>query len=164
MPRDARTRESSGPGHRLSSFGWKLVPLAPIVVVGIAATLARFARIIHPYLAIDYDLRFELGMVVGQILFQWVVLAKKSWADRLECAVVLLAVSALGAALLWPLLAYHAVSAVTPRVAVGYFFAVVGVMFVAHWRLVVRARLPVHLCLTWVVYRLLLLAIVVRWR
>jgi len=152
------------PPRRLTSFGWKLLPLAPVAIVGIATTLARFARIIQPYLAIDYDLRFELGMVVGQILFQWMVLAKKTWADRLECAAVLLAVSALGAALLWPLLAFHAALAVTPLAAVAYFFAVVGVMFVAHWRLVVRTGLPVHLCATWVVYRLVLLAVVVRWR
>lgn len=136
----------------------------PFAIVGIAATLARFASIIEPYLAIHYDLRFELGMVIGQILFQWIVLVKKSWADRLECAAVLLCVSALGAALLWPLLAAHASSPVTPLVALGYFFAVVGVMFVVHWRLVVRGGLPVHLCATWVIYRLALLAVVVRWR
>ena len=154
---------AASPARRLTTLGWKLVPLVPIAIVGIATTLARFARIIQPYLAIDYDLRFELGMVVGQILFQWIVLAKQTWADRLECAAVLLAVSALGATLLWPLLAYHAASPVVPLVAVAYFVGVVGVMFVVHWRLVVRAGLPIHLCLTWVLYRLFLLSGIVRW-
>lgn len=148
---------------RLSALGWKVAPLVPVGIVGIAFTLGRFAAIIQAYLAITYDLRFELGMVVGQIVFQWAVLARKTWADRIECALVLLAVSGLGAVLLWPLLAFHAVvRPVTPLAAIGYFFAVVAVMFVVHWRLVVRAGLPTVLCATWVVYRLLLLGIIVR--
>ena len=99
-------------------------------------------------------------MVVGQVLFQWAVLWRRSWTDRLDYAVILVLVSSLGAALLWPLLLWHHRAPVRPLAAVAWFFAVVAVMFLVHLRLVKRAALPLILCLTWVVYRLLILAVI----
>ena len=136
--------------------------LAVAASLAIAKTLAGFAAIIQPYLAIEYDFWFELGMVVGQVLFQWAVLWRHSLREKLRYAGVLVLVSSVGAVLLWPLLAWHRSSAVSLSAAVGYFFAVVAVMFVVHWRLVVRLALPKVLCATWVLYRLLLLFVIVR--
>jgi hypothetical protein len=101
-------------------------------------------------------------MVTGQVLFQWCVLWRRAWSEKLDYALVLIAVSALGAALLWPLLAWNHIAPVSPLAAVAYFFAVIGVMFLAHWSLVKRTGLPLFLCGTWVVYRLLLLCVMVK--
>lgn len=128
----------------------------------IARTLAGFALVVQPYLGIHYDLWFELGMVIGQVVFQWCVMWRRSWTERVDYAFILLGVSGLGAALLWPLLLWNGRAAVTPLAAVAYFFAVVGVMFLAHWRLVARFSLPLLLCGTWVIYRLLLLLFIVK--
>ena len=133
------------------------LPLAMFIVV---ETLTAFALIIRDYLAVRYDLWFELGMVIGQVLFQWVVLWRRSWTERLDYAVILVFISGLGAALLWPLLLWNRLAPVRPLAAVAYFFAVVAVMFVVHLRLVRRAALPLVLCATWVVYRLLILLVV----
>jgi len=141
---------------------WIALFAVPFAIALIARALAAFAVIIAPYLAIHYDVRFEIGMVVGQVLFQWCVLWRRSWSERLDYALILIAISGLGAALLCPLLAYDHLSPVTPLAAVAWFFAVVGVMFVAHAWLVKRAGLPLVLCGTWVVYRLLLLLVVVK--
>jgi hypothetical protein len=136
--------------------------VVPLAIALIAKTLALFAAIIEPYLAIHYDVRFELGMVIGQVLFQWCVLWRRPWSEKLDYALVLIAVSTLGAALLWPLLLWNHVARVSPQAAVLWFFVVVGVMFVAHWQLVKKVGAPLVLCGTWVVYRLLLLLIVVK--
>lgn len=138
------------------------VVLAAVGVVATAKTLAAFASIIQQYLAIKYDLWFELGMVVGQVLLQWCVLWRRSWRERLHYAGTLILVSTVGSMLLWPLLLLHHVAGVIPRVAVFYFFAVVAVMFALHWQLVHRRGLPMRLCATWVVYRLLILAVVLK--
>lgn len=140
---------------------WLFLAVVPSIAV-IAKTLAAFAGIIQPYLAIHYDLRFELGMVIGQVLFQWCVLWRRPWGERLDYALILVGVSGLGAALLWPLLLWNHLAPLTPLAAVAYFFAVVGVMFLAHWKMVQRAGLPLILCATWVVYRLFLLLAVVK--
>ena len=135
----------------------------PLVVAFVAATLARFVTLIRPYLAVEYDVRVECAMVTGQVLFQWLVLWTRTWAVRLEYGLLVLGVSTLGAALLLPLLAYGATTPVSAGQATGYFFAVVGVMFVAHARLLQRLELPSHLTATWVLYRLFLLGVLVRW-
>jgi hypothetical protein len=134
----------------------------PVAIVIIAKTLAAFAAIIQTHLAIQYDLWFELGMVLGQVVFQWLVLWRRPWDDKLRYALILIAISGLGAALLWPLLLWHRLAPVGAVVALLYFFSVVAIMFIAHWRLVKRAKLPTILCVTWVVYRLLILLVVVK--
>lgn len=136
----------------------------PIAILFIAKTLATFATIIAAHLRIQYDFWFELGMVIGQVLFQWAVMWRRSWTERIRYAFVLIFVSLLGATLLWPMLGYHLrVSTLSPLLATAYFFGVVGVMFAVHWWLVKkREKLPVILCATWVVYRLLILAYVLK--
>jgi hypothetical protein len=86
--------------------------------------------------------------------------AGRDRVDRQD--VILIGVSGLGASLLWPLLLWNHRAAVTALAAVAYFFVVVSVMFVAHWQLVKRAGLPLVLCGTWVLYRLLLLLVIVK--
>lgn len=139
------------------------VVLAVVASVLIAKSLSAFAAIIRGYLAIDYNLWFELGMVVGQVLFQWCVLWRRTWKERIDYAGVLILVSSIGALLLVPLLLLHRAAPVTPVLAVGYFFTVVAVMFGVHLALVMRLALPKILCATWVLYRLCILAYVVRW-
>ena len=138
------------------------VPLALVATVGIARTLAAFAVIIRPYLAIDYDLWFEIGMVVGQVLFQWCVLWRQTWRERFDYAGVLVLVSSIGAVLLWPLLLWNRGTPVSPLPAVIYFSAVVSLMFIVHVALVMRRKLPKVVCATWVFYRLILLLVVVK--
>lgn len=144
-------------------FGRTTALVLPLAALVVARTLAAFATIIRDFLTVQYDLWFELGMVIGQVAFQWAVLWRRTWTDRLDYAVILVFVSSLGAALLWPLLLWNHFAPVRPLVAVAHFFAVVAVMFAVHARLVARTALPLVLCATWVAYRLLILAVVLPW-
>ncbi len=141
--------------------GLKAIALFVLAVVVIAKTLAAFAVLVRGYLAVHYDWKLELGLVVGQVLFQWMVLLRRTWQERFSYAWVVIAVSSLGAALLWPLLVLAKFA--SPLAAVGYFFCVVAVMFAVHARLVGRHGLPWWLSGTWVVYRAILLVVLVRW-
>lgn len=125
-----------------------------------AFALGSFAKIIQGYLAVRYDYRTELLMVVGQVGFQWLFMSDSTWAARRTYAILALSVSMIGSVLLLPLIAIHSASAVSPFFATTWFFGVVGVIFLVHHAFIVRARLPLHLTLTWVLYRLLLLAYV----
>lgn len=106
--------------------------------------------------------------MLGQVAFQWAFLLRHPREQKLSYAWILIAISSLGAILLWPMLALIAWTTAFARASVlfplGWFFAVVGIMFVVHWRLVVRVHLPKWLCATWVIYRLCLLVFLVRWR
>jgi hypothetical protein len=145
-----------------SRFGPYSFLLFAILIPAIGLTLAAFARIIQVYLAITYSLWFELAMVTGQVLFQWVALLRNSWRDRFDYAWILILVSSLGAVLLWPLLAWNASTPVAPFTAVLYFMGVVAVLFAAHAWLVHRVALPLYLCATWVLYRLAILWFAVK--
>lgn len=157
---EPRAAEPAAEMRRDLRFGrWTGLAL-PFAALVTAWTLAGFARIVQDHLTVQYDLWFEIGMVFGQVAFQWVVLWRGTWTDRLDYAVILVFVSSLGAALLWPLLVLNTIDPVRPLVAILYFFAVVAVMFAVHLINVARAGLPWVLCATWVVYRLLILAVV----
>lgn len=135
--------------------------IAAIAVISLV--LSRTAIILQPVLAFAYDSRFELVMVIGQVLFQWCFLARETWARRWDYALQVIGVSLLGAILLAPLVLFHAWQPVGLLPGLAYFFAVVGVMFVAHiWRMKVRG-LPWWLCVTWVLYRCILLVFIVKW-
>jgi hypothetical protein len=159
----SKSESEPDPEPEKPALDWRVASfLISIATFVIAKTLSSFALIIQQYLAIKYDLWFELGMVVGQVVFQWCVLWRRSWRERYDYALILIAISSLGAVLLWPLLLMNHISPASPRVAIGYFFIVVGIMFAVHWMLVVRAKLPKIVCATWVVYRLLILAFILK--
>jgi hypothetical protein len=126
--------------------------------IGISSfALGSFATIIQEYLAIQYDYSAEALMVMGQVGFQWLFMAKCSWLERKGYAIIALTVSMIGSLLILPLVAYHNFFTTSSVWATVYFFIVVGVIFVIHHRLVVRKKLPTILTYTWVLYRLSLL-------
>lgn len=143
-------------------IGWRHLPVALVAMFLTAKTLAAVAMIIRPFLRIDYDLWFELGMVTGQVVVQWAVLWRRTWRERIDYAAVLVLVSFIGAALLWPLLAWNHGHPVAPLMGVLYFFGVVGVIFAIHVTFVMRLSLPKILCVTWVLYRLAILAVAAK--
>lgn len=147
----------------LPKWTWRAL-LLPISILITALVLTRFAEIIRPVLAVRYSWWLEAGMVAGQVLFQWLFLAGRGWAVRWDYAALVLLVSLEGAVLLLPLLAWqHWAGPVGLLPALGYFFMVVGLMFLDHWRRVKAAGLPAHLCFSWVLYRCLLLLFLVKW-
>jgi len=130
-----------------------------VVAIGVSAfALASFARLIPSYLAVGYDYRTEALVVSGQVLFQWMFMGRCSCPQRGKYAVIALTISLLGSILLFPLLAYGAIFGVAEPLAAVYFFGVVAIIFAAHHHLVKAEGLPAVLAVTWVLYRLLLLA------
>ncbi|MBN9160473.1 MAG: hypothetical protein J0I07_05895 [Myxococcales bacterium] len=150
------------PSESVRPIGWKAAVLVPVAIALIAWTVSGFAAIVQPYLAVRYDLWFEVAMIVGQVLVQWSVLWRRSWRERIDYAILFLIVSSVGAVLLWPLLALNRLAPVTVPVALGWLAIVVAVMFPVHWTLVRRAKLPVALSATWAVYRVLLVLAIVK--
>jgi hypothetical protein len=70
-----------------------------------------------------------------------------------------------GSMLLIPLLAYSSIFEISEIAAVGYFFGVVAILFLAHHKLIKSEKLSSILTLTWVIYRLLLLAyLIIPWQ
>ncbi len=126
-----------------------------------AIVLSKYAILLKGYIQIEYDWWFELCVVFGQILFQWIFIFKKGWELKMEYAFNLLAVSTLGAIVLTPVLLINKFYAVTNIAALGYFFIVVGFMFLEHRRRVNSLELPTFICYTWILYRLIILVCII---
>ena len=138
----------------------KILILIPylLLCVGISGfALGTFAKLVQEHLAVEYSYQTEATMVLGQVLFQWLFMAKSSWSERISYATLALTVSMVGSILLFPLLAYAEFVDVSSLTATTYFAAVVLVIFSIHHWLIKINRLPRILTSTWVLYRLLLL-------
>lgn len=101
----------------------------------------------------------EIMIAAGQILFQLPFLSGKKRTTIYNYLGNLMTVSLAGALALIPVtLAGHYLSTGFPFTAVC-FIVIAGGMFAEHYRRVRLLGLPAYLCLTWVLYRLLLLLI-----
>jgi hypothetical protein len=116
--------------------------------------LGSFVQIVERFIAARYDYWTEMFFVIAQVPFQWIFMRRSSWRSRWRYALIALGVSLIGSIALLPLLLYHRLSGTSPLAAAIYFFGVVAFIFVLHALAIARERLPRILTLTWVVYRL----------
>lgn len=122
-----------------------------------AYTLSQFALLIQPFLAIPYDWRLELAIVVGQLLFQFPFVYHKPFAVKMVYFENMLIVSLIGSLLLIPLIFVNHFYTLPIEMNVVYFGLVVATLFFEHRRRVHQLQLPFYLCYTWIIYRLLIL-------
>jgi hypothetical protein len=122
-----------------------------------AFTLHQFAKLIAGLLSIQYDWKFELSMVLGQLVFQTIFIFKESIHRKIQYFSEMLKVSMIGSVLLWPLLLFNHIYSAGDVLNVLYFFGVVLFMFFDHKRRVKELNLPFCVSYTWVLYRCLIL-------
>ena len=68
-----------------------------LICIGVTAfTLSQFAKLIQHLLTLKYDWKFELFMVVGQLIFQLPFIYKKSFALKTGYYLNMLLVSLMG--------------------------------------------------------------------
>ena len=99
----------------------------------------------------------ELILASGQVIFQAMFLFQKNRKTVLAYAGNLMTVSLMGALLLMPMLILNAFTPLPQMAILGWFGVTVGVMFLEHYRRVHLLKLPLILCLTWILYRIIAL-------
>lgn len=139
-----------------------LNPVLKIVVVVIcmavtAITLNQYAKLIQHLITISYDWRFEAGMVIGMLFFQYPFIYNKSYNQKLDYYFNMLLVSLIGSVLLFPLLVMNFYSGYNDTFNLLYFLIVVLIMFFNHKRRVTVLGLPMIMSYTWVLYRAVIL-------
>jgi hypothetical protein len=134
--------------------------LIPVFALLISLVLGAFAKSIQPYLSVAYTSRFEIFVVIGQVIFQLIFILKIGFDKQVSYIFNLMTVSLLGAFLLLPLLAWHCFYETDSRILLIYFFSVVLLMFLDHRRRVKKLNLSLHLSYTWVLYRCLVLFLI----
>lgn len=122
-----------------------------------AATLNQYAKLIQDLLTIKYDWKFELFMVLGQLVFQFPFILQQSIEQKWEYYYNMLVVSALGSITLLPLIVFNHLYLLPTIINVIYFLIVVMFMFLDHKRRVSNLNLSAYISYTWVLYRFLIL-------
>ena len=139
----------------------KEIIVSSLSIIVTTLVLARFSDFVEHLLTIDYDWKFELLMVIGQVIFQCAFILKKGFSMMLEYASKLLLISLFGALMLLPLIALNSAYPQYDLVNLSWFFSVVTIMFFLHKSFINKMKLPWYLSYTWVLYRCLVLILII---
>jgi hypothetical protein len=142
----------------------KLLKEIVVILAGIVITtlvLQRFSDFVEHLLAVDYDWRFELAMVTGQVVFQALFILRRGLREIIAYTSRLLLVSLVGSLLLLPAIGWNSIYIHHDLVNLGWFFSVVVVMFFLHKQYVEELKWPWYLCYTWVLYRFIILIFII---
>jgi hypothetical protein len=104
----------------------------------------------------------ELILSLGQIVFQSLFLIKFDKKIILNYIGNLMTVSLMGSLLLIPILILNSVLNVPEVITVGWFGLTALLMFLEHSRRITLLELPFILSITWVIYRLIALTIILN--
>lgn len=102
----------------------------------------------------------ELLLAVGQIGFQYLFIQKLSKQNQLHYIGNLVTVSVMGSLFLIPILILNQCIEINTYVALGWFGLTVNLMILEHYRRISLLQLPKYLTLTWILYRVLALGII----
>jgi len=140
-------------GYRLAYllFTWLIV----------GSILTAYAHHLTPLVPLGNPLR-EYYICGGQVLFQGIVISFYAPVKRWEYLGKMMTISLAGALLLLPILLLAKFVAINPLICTLCFLAVAGLMFLEHIRRTKLMQLGWLLTISWVVYRLLLLAIILN--
>ncbi len=136
--------------------------LSILICIAITAfTLSQYAKLIQHLLSINYNWLFELFIVLGMTVFQYLFIHKKTWSIKLDYFFKMLLVSLFGSVILWPLLLLNYLYNIIDIGNVSYFFGVVIAMFFIHKNIVAKMKLPFYLSYTYILYRFIILLFII---
>jgi hypothetical protein len=104
----------------------------------------------------------ELILALGQIVFQGLFLIKWNKKIILNYIGNLMTVSLMGSILLIPILILDSFFKVPELIILGWFGLTVLLMLIEHSRRIKILELPFHLTITWVIYRIIALSIILN--
>jgi hypothetical protein len=135
--------------------------LIVIYIAVTACTLSQYAKLVQHLLNINYNWLFELLVVLGMTVFQYLFIHKKTWSVKLDYFFKMLLVSLLGSVILWSLLLLNYFYKVGDIINLIYFFGVVIAMFFIHKNIVTKMELPFYLSYTNILYRFIILLFII---
>lgn len=137
------------------------LPVIFICTVTTAFTLSQYANLVQHLLSVKYNWLFELMMVIGMVLFQWIFIYKNSRDVVMDYFLKMLKVSLIGSVLLWPLLFMNRYYNFADTTNIVYFFSVVTIMFFIHKSIVTKMELPFYISYTYILYRFIILLFII---
>ncbi|MGO4771062.1 hypothetical protein ACEN2I_05325 [Flavobacterium sp. W22_SRS_FK3] len=104
----------------------------------------------------------EIVLALGQILFQILFILKLDRKTIINYAGNLMTVSIMGSLILIPILILNKYMSLPQTFVLGWFGLTVFIMFTEHFRRIKVLQLPFYLCLTWILYRIIALLLILN--
>lgn len=105
----------------------------------------------------------EFIISLGQLIFQSLFILKLDKKTILNYTGNLMTVSLMGSLLLLPMLALQTVLNISENTILAWFAITAFIMFMEHYRRIKILELPTYLCLTWVLYRVIVLSLILNY-
>lgn len=131
--------------------------LATIITI---ITLYKCAQIIA--ILPEASMYREIILAIGQIGFQLLFLTRKDNKTIVNYIGNLITISLLGALILLPIILLNSIIELPQLVILGWFGMTVCIMIAEHYRRVTILELPKYLTLTWILYRIIALVIIIN--
>lgn len=143
------------------SFNVKYRLFYLLFAVGITTILLfKFSELI-PFIPKSNFSR-EAAIAIGQLVFQRLFLLNRDYKTTLNYLGNVMTVSLYGCLLLTPILLSSLIIKINPMVALAWFGITVTLMLAEHSRRITILQLPKYLSVTWILYRLLILFIILN--
>lgn len=139
-------------------LGYRLAYLL-FTSISVGFVLTHYAALLKEIVPIGNPYR-EYTICSGQVLFQALVISLYQPAKRLEYLGNMMTISFAGALLLLPIILLAKLIAIPALAGLLYFLTVAGLMFLEHIRRAKLLSLGWLLTITWVVYRLAVLVLI----
>jgi predicted DCC family thiol-disulfide oxidoreductase YuxK/uncharacterized membrane protein len=157
IPADTNRTDGIQPSFRL---GYRIAYLLfTWIVVGFILT--AYARLLAGFVPIGNTYR-EYFICGGQIIFQGIIISIYAPAKRWEYLGNMMTISLAGALLLTPMMVVPHFLHTWPIIYPLYFIAVAGLMFLEHIRRTKLLGLGWLLTISWVIYRIILLVLILK--
>ncbi len=129
-----------------------------LVTLLTAITLFKYAELIT--LLPKANFSRELVLAFGQIGFQYLFIQKISKQKQLDYLGNLVTVSIMGSLVLLPVLLLNHFMLVNEYIILGWFGLTVNLMILEHYRRTKILELPKYLTITWILYRIIALIMI----
>lgn len=104
----------------------------------------------------------EILLAIGQIGFQYLFIQKLDKQKQLNYIGNLVTVSVIGSLVLLPILLLNQFVIINEYLILGWFGLTVSIMILEHFRRIKLLELPKYLTMTWVLYRIIALLIILN--
>lgn len=104
----------------------------------------------------------EISLAVGQVLFQIMFLARRDLKTIINYIGNLLTISLFGSLILLPLIILNSIVNLPQTAILGWFAITVILMIFEHYKRIKILKLPNYLTLTWIIYRVIALIIILN--
>ena len=145
-----QTKHSCTPDFNLK-YRWTYIIFCTLIS---SLILNQYSNLLTSFITKSSFTR-ELIMCSGQIIFQGIVMYTLVKKERLNYFGNMISISFFGAIALIPILIINHIFLVSEIFNIAYFGFVVCLMILEHKRRVTFLTLPIYLTLTWVLYRIL---------